>query len=164
MIDHAGGFGRHDHVCWPSDEQSEFLTAAVEFLTDGLDAGQRLIYVNEGAPEQLRRDVADLGAVGELERTGALVVCPVEAFCDPAAGVVPAQQLAFCDVQVAQALADGFTGVRIAAQVTRLAAQPLSWPNHVRWEQLADSYMNTRPWPRCAHMSATPWASPPSGR
>ncbi len=145
VIDSAGGFGHHDHACWPFDEPSEFVAAAVEFLADGLDGGQRLIYVNEGTPEQLRHDLADLGGVSELERTGALALCPVEAFCDPSAGVVSAQQLAFWDALVARAHAEGFTGVRFAAQVTCLAAPPLSWLTHVRWEQLADSYIDMRP-------------------
>jgi anti-anti-sigma regulatory factor len=145
VIAHAGGFGPRDHVCWAFDDAADFRNAAVDFLADGLHLGQRLVYVNEGSPEVLAHHLRGLGPIDDLLDRGALVVCPLDEFCDPTVGVTPERQLALCDQQVTQALADGFTGVRFAAQVTRLAAEPLSWLNHARWEQLADSYMNSRP-------------------
>ncbi|MGN6255186.1 MAG: MEDS domain-containing protein [Solirubrobacterales bacterium] len=57
-----------------------------------------------------------------------------------------------CDAQLAAyaaatdaALADGYTGLRVAAQVTDLVDDPRAWEAHVRWESVADRFMSVRP-------------------
>ena len=47
-----------------------------------------------------------------------------------------------CAAATDQALAEGFTGLRVAADVTELAIDPTS---HCRWESVADRFMSEQP-------------------
>jgi ABC-type transporter Mla MlaB component len=88
--------------------------------------------------EALHRNTLPFGGTDELLATGALQVLDhTEAY----AGAPPftaEQQLAFYDAATRQAVVDGFTGLRVAAEVSALAADPATRPALVRWERLAD--------------------------
>jgi anti-anti-sigma regulatory factor len=134
-----------DHACLIFEESIEFERTAVEFLYAGLGLEQRLVYVGEGDPDSLAQSIGHLGDVDRLRDTGTLVISTIEEFCDPRVGVIAEDQLDRGRALLDGALADGYAGVRFAADVTRLAAEPLSWTNHLRWEQLADAEMDGLP-------------------
>jgi ABC-type transporter Mla MlaB component len=135
----------NDHACLIYDDRAEFISVAVAFLRAGLRLHQRLVYIGDEELPTLAREVSALGDVDALIEGGVLILCPLAGFCDPHAGVVPEEQLAKCERLMYDALRDGFVGVRFATDVTALAAVPLSWTNHVRWEQLVDSAMDGQP-------------------
>ena len=53
--------------------------------------------------------------------------------------------LAMYSAATEQALADGHSGLRVAAEVTALVADPANHACHTRWESVADRYMASHP-------------------
>ena len=54
-------------------------------------------------------------------------------------------QLALYGGATEEALKEGFTGLRVAADVTALVGEPSMWDAHVAWEAVADRYMASMP-------------------
>jgi len=138
VVSDLQGLGRHDHVCWIYDDVLDYGAAAREFLLDGLSRGERLLCVGEGAIRAATEGPTALPDVAELVRTGRLDLLPVSAVYEagPERRTV-AEQLHFYSQAVDRALADGYAGLRVAAEVTELAADP----DHVAWEQAADRFI-----------------------
>jgi hypothetical protein len=88
--------------------------------------------------EALHRNTLPFGGTDELLATGALQVLDLTGAHAGTAQCTPEQQLAFYDAATRQAVDDGFTGLRVAAEVSALAADPETRPALVRWEHLAD--------------------------
>ena len=133
--------GPADHVCWVYDDAPDLDAAAGRFLAGGLARGERLLVVGDGLLEALHRDTLPFGGTDELLATGALQVLDLTGAYAGASPFMPEQQLTFYDAATRQAVDDGFTGLRLAAEVTALAADPATRPALVRWEHLADDLM-----------------------
>ncbi|MGN6255187.1 MAG: MEDS domain-containing protein [Solirubrobacterales bacterium] len=69
-IGSGGGLGGDGHACWAFDHGSDFAAVAVEFLDDGLRAGQRLAYVGSEAAAEQRERLDPLGDVGSMIDAG----------------------------------------------------------------------------------------------
>ena len=144
-IDSGSGLGADAHACWCFDQPQDFADASVEFLSDGLRSGQRLAYVGcEPAAEQRER-LERLGDVGGMIDTGALQLLELGGLYRPGERIDAEAQVATYAAATDAALADGYTGLRVAAQVTDLVAEPKTWEAHVRWESIADRVMSTMP-------------------
>jgi hypothetical protein len=130
--------GPTDHVCWVYDDVGDLDDAAGRFLAGGLARGERLLVVGDGMIEALHRSTLPFGGTDELLATGALQVLDLTTAHSGNARFTPEQQLAFYDAATRQAVDDGFTGLRVAAEVTALAADPATRPALVRWERLTD--------------------------
>jgi anti-anti-sigma regulatory factor len=128
-------------VCWVYDDPRDLDTAAARFLAGGLARGERLLVVGDGMIETLNRNILPFGGTDALLDAGALHVLDLSTAYDCTARSTPAQQLEFCDAATRRARDDGFTGLRVAAEVSALAADPASRPALVRWERLADDFM-----------------------
>lgn len=133
--------GPADHVCWVYDDPRDLDTAAAQFLEGGLARGERLMVVGDGMIETLHQDTLPFGGTDALLATGALQILDLDTAYVGATQFAPEQQLAFYDAATRQALADGFTGLRVAAEVSALAAAPESRAALVRWEHLVDDLM-----------------------
>ncbi|RKT54400.1 MEDS domain-containing protein [Saccharothrix australiensis] len=136
------GHGRHEHLCWSYGEPSEFTGRAGRFLADGLALGQRVRLVGAGDADALTallRGTAGLGAA--LDSGAAQVVPPAasHAVTDPEA-LVAAHAAA-----TEEALADGYTGLRVVAEATALVRTPAHLAALLRYEYLVDRYMVGRP-------------------
>lgn len=144
-VDHVGGLGSSGHVCWAYDDVRQFARPALQWLGDGVELGQRLIYVSGRPLDRMRRDVAALPGVEDLlERSALQLVCLPDVY-DLDAPLVAEEQLATYSAATEQALADGYTGLRVLADVSDLVRDPARRPAHVRWEHLADEFMAERP-------------------
>ncbi len=130
--------GPADHVCWVYDDARELDDAAAEFLGGGLARGERLLVVGDGMIETLDRHTLPFGGTDALVATGALEILDLGAAYVGGAQFTPQQQLAFYEAATRKALEDGFTGLRVAADISTLAADPESRADLVRWEHLAD--------------------------
>jgi len=137
--------GLHDHLCWTYASHDEFLDAAVTFLASGVAAGLRVMYVADSPARELREHVAPIGDVDRLCAAGTLILQPLPDVYGTDTAVVPEQQLAVYAAATDQALADGYTGLRAAADVTRLLANPADRAEFARWEHLADRYIVDHP-------------------
>jgi anti-anti-sigma factor len=141
LLSEPAGVEDADHVCWAYDDDAAFEAAAVRFLRAGLDRGDRLMWVGDGAAERLSRAGGALSRVEDLTARGALELVPVSAGY-PLGGVFsPDEQLAFYDGRTRRARAEGYTGLRVVAEVTALASDERHSAGFLRWEHLADDFV-----------------------
>jgi DcmR-like sensory protein len=137
-IDAASELGPHGHACWAFDREGEFVDAALEFFSDGLRLGERLIYVS-GEPVMAQRERLDqLGDVGGLIDRGALQLLDLGTIYRPGDRIDVEAQVALYEGAADAARADGFAGVRVASQATDFLAEPEAWSDRLRWESAAD--------------------------
>ncbi|MEU5692645.1 MEDS domain-containing protein [Actinosynnema sp. NPDC020468] len=141
VLDAVQGLGLHDHVCWPFDTQADFIARAREFLTDGLAAGQEAWYIAEGPVEEL---TTHLSGLEDALTSGALKVVSLnDAYQERA--VEPHVQAAAYAVATEDALAAGYTGLRVAAEATPLVRGDAALDAFCRYEHLVDRYMTAKP-------------------
>jgi hypothetical protein len=143
-IDAGGGLGHDGHACWGFDDKDEFVAATLEFLTDGLRLGQRLAYVGSEPVAEQRERLDPLGGVGRLIDSGALQLFELSDLYRVGEPIDVDAQLAAYLAATDAAFADGYSGLRVAAQATDLVAEPETWEAHVRWESTADRVLSTR--------------------
>lgn len=137
-IDSGSGLGHNGHACWGFDDRQEFADAALEFLTDGLRHGQRLAHVGSEPVAEQRERLEPLGGVGGLIDSGALQLFELGDLYRVGEPVDTEAQLAVYSAATEAARTDGYTGLRVAAQVTDLVSEPETWDAHVHWESTAD--------------------------
>ena len=115
------------------------------WLADGLRLGQQAFYVADRSPQELMADLAALPEVDELVATGSIAVFPTSQLYDLSRPIDPVEQLAIYDRAVRAAIDSGFDGIRVAADITSLVADPGRRSAHVHWEQVADRYIARQP-------------------
>jgi len=144
-VDPPFAAGLHDHACWEYTSKSDRGAAAASWLVDGLKAGQRAVYVGDGPSAKHRAELSEWLDVAGLAGRGALMVFGMEDLYDLSRPIDAEQQLAVYAGAVDQALADGYAGIRVAADITPLVEDPDRRPSHLRWEQIADRYIASHP-------------------
>jgi anti-anti-sigma regulatory factor len=135
-------YGCSDHAAYGYVHEDERGEVARAWLLDGLAAGQRAGYVSDGFDDPAVDRDATLCAARD---DGAFVRATTSDLYDLSRPIDAAEQLATYDALVCQALAEGYTGLRVAVDVTPLVADPARRPAHLRWEQLADRYIAEHP-------------------
>lgn len=132
--------GCSDHACRAYTTRAERDAAAIEWLLEGVELGQRLLAIthDDDAGAGLRDAFAD-AAGAELAREAAHV--RVDEFYDLSAPVdIDAQRSRYSN-EVARAVADGFNGVRVFCDITALLTNAARRSGHARWEHAADAWM-----------------------
>lgn len=137
--------GADGHACWAFDQREEFLDAAIDFLADGLHLRQRIAYVGSEPVAVQREQLGSLGDVDAMVGAGTLQLFELGDLYRVGEPIDIETQLAIYDSATDAALADGYTGLRVAAQVTDLVTAPDTWDAHVRWESTADRVFSGRP-------------------
>ena len=136
----------HSHQCWVFDDHADFRAAAVEFLADGLARGLRVRYVAAGDEETLRAELAPLKRLEEARRPGAVEVLPVSGDYSGGERWVDARtQVKVYAADTRTAVADGFTGLRVAADATMLVRTPTQLDAFARYEHQIDRYITLAP-------------------
>lgn len=115
------------HVCLAFDSRAELEARARDFLAAGRAAGERTWFVAADAPALPLPFVP----LGDTYRAGAVV--------DPRA------QVAAYAAATEQALADGFTGLRVAADATPLVRTAAQLDAFAQYEYRVDRYMRDHP-------------------
>lgn len=141
----TSGLGLHGHACWVYADEGEFRAGALAFLEDGVELGQRLMYVGPGSVQKLRKDLEGLDGLDHLLASGGLRIMPLENAYDVGSPVDPVAQLTLYSAATSSALVDGYTGLRVVAEVTPLVLDPELWPSHTHWESVADRYVAKNP-------------------
>jgi hypothetical protein len=141
----ASAFGPSAHAAWGYSTGGERARAACEWLGDGLRQGYRAGYVADAPADELVAELVDLPDRDAARRDGALLVFSLSDLYDLSAPIDATAQLAVYAGAVEQALRDGFRGLRVAADITALVADPARRPAHLRWEQVADRYISQHP-------------------
>lgn len=128
-----------DHVCWVYDDDGgtdeRFDDAVAQFLDGGRARGERLLVIGERVIDALSDEVAQLRGSGALE-----TLTLAEAYAG-SGEFTPEQQLAYYEDQTRRALDDGFRGLRVVAEASGLAADPVELARLVAWEHVADAYI-----------------------
>jgi anti-anti-sigma regulatory factor len=135
--------GPHDHLCWPFDDRAEFLRLLADFLSAGLAQGLKVVYAAEGSPESMRADLAAIPRLEEEIARGALELAALGDLYEAGAPLDPEHTLETFADATETALADGFLGLRAAADSTSLVQSDAQLDAFVAWEHLADRYMAT---------------------
>jgi anti-anti-sigma regulatory factor len=121
-------------------------------MVAGLELGQRCLYVGDGPHDALLAELPPVLALDVALGSGALTVMSSSEVYDVTAPTDAASQLAVYAATVNRAVADGFAGLRVVADITPLVVDPARRPAHLQWEQVADRYMTDHPWaPLCLY-------------
>jgi hypothetical protein len=132
-------------VCRGYRQREEFVVRACEFLAEGLAAGERVLYAAPGAPEVLAGQLRAAGAIDEGLRGGAVQIASLDSTYTTGIVVDPAAQVRLYAAATEEALAAGYTGLRVAADATQLVSTPAQLDAFTRYEHLVDRYMATHP-------------------
>ncbi len=129
----------HDHIGWVFSGQAEFAGLARPYLAEGAGRGERLMYV---AADPERQPIGGLREV--LGRDALQVASIAEVY--GASGIVDAdRQRATFEAALADALAAGYSGIRVAADNTPLVSDDQRLAAWLRWEIVADRMMSEKP-------------------
>jgi hypothetical protein len=138
-----GGCRVSSHFCWSYDDVQPFDEYAREFLLAGLAKGERVWFVagpRAGTTADWLRDVAATSSL-----PGAVRVTSAEAAYVGGDAVDPAGQVALYAAATEDALAGGFTGLRVVADVTSMIRTDLQREAFARYEYVIGRYMRTAP-------------------
>jgi hypothetical protein len=135
--------GTSDHVCWIYDDDAAFDRAVQEFLAGGLARGERLLCVGERVIESLRDVALSPGEVESLVADGTLELQTLAQAYEAAGPFLPEDQLSYYDTATRRAIDAGYRGLRVIAEVSTLAADPVTRSELVRWEHVADGYISS---------------------
>jgi hypothetical protein len=133
------------HVCRGYRRRDEFAAGAWAFLAAGLAAGERVLYVAPGDPGVIAGQLRAAGPFAEGLRSGAVQIASVDATYTTGTVVDPAGQAGLYAAATSEALAAGYTGLRVAADATSLVRTPAQLDAFARYEHLIDRYMATHP-------------------
>jgi len=140
-IESGVGLGPSDHVCWAYSSDAERGALSRQFLADGVAAGAKVLLIGPGSDDQLADEVAGLAGVESLLATGQLEFVSLSTRYDSAWLVDPTAQAQAYAAATAAAIADGFTGLRVAADATVLALDPDRRAAFARYEHEMDRLM-----------------------
>jgi len=121
----AGSDVRHSsHLCLPFETNDEKHAATVTFIHEGLSRGARCLYVGTKDDfDTLGRGLEELGiCTRRASSRGALMYRTVEEVYLYGGVFDPPRALDHTDALIDAALVDGFTGLRITAELTRIPA------------------------------------------
>jgi signal transduction histidine kinase len=111
---------RGQHACLLYDKQDDPLAIVAPFVAVGLEAGERCVYVvgeHEPARIESSLETAGIDVTRQIER-GALVLLSRWEVSFPNGEFDPAAMIGFVRQTLNQTLADGFTGLRVVAEMT----------------------------------------------
>jgi DcmR-like sensory protein len=135
----AVGLGPHDHLCWAYDDPAVFRDRAVEFVTRAVADGYRVIYAADD--EFARAHLAGFEAIQEAVRRGAVRIDSLAQRYTSGEVIDAERQVEVYAEATESALAAGYAGLRVVADVTRLVGSPEHLDAFARYESLADRYM-----------------------
>ncbi len=144
-IESAGHLGLDGHACWAFDQREEFTDAVLEFLAEGLHLGQRIAFMGDEPAAAQRERLSALGDVDELAGSGALLFFQLRDLYPKGRAMDFDAQVALFAAATDASVGDGYTGLRVAADVTDLAADPETREAHLRWECFADRALSVKP-------------------
>jgi MEDS: MEthanogen/methylotroph, DcmR Sensory domain/STAS domain len=133
--------GATDHVCWVYEDDAAFDHAVAEFLAGGLQRGERLLCVGERVIESLHGIDLPAQDVAALVAAGAVQTQTLAEACAAAGPFRHGGQQAYYAAATERALAEGYRGLRVIAEVSTLAADPAIRPELVRSEHVADDFI-----------------------
>jgi hypothetical protein len=144
MRNHGSRFGLvrmgpHDHIGWVFSGPHEFAALAEPYLAEGASRNELLMYVADDP------DTSAFGAWTKSLAPGALTGATVTDVYGESGIVDAAKQRATFAQVLGEALAAGYTGIRVAADNTPLVLDQQRIEAWMRWETVADHFMSQNP-------------------
>jgi ABC-type transporter Mla MlaB component len=141
VLSHIPEAGTSDHVCWVYDDDAAFDRAVEEFLAGGLARGERLLCVGERVIDRLQGLTLPERDVPALIASGALETQTLAQAYEAAGPFLPENCLSYYETATQRALDEGYRGLRVIAEASVLAADPVTRSALVRWEHVADDFI-----------------------
>ncbi|WP_307867796.1 MEDS domain-containing protein [Umezawaea beigongshangensis] len=141
----ARGFGPRDHLCWAYTDPGDMRVRMREFLADGLELGQRVSWIASGPLEDLVDDLRGVPMFDRALDSGAASVSSIDDSYPFGTVVDPPGQVGVYAEATADAVAAGFTGLRVVAEATPLVRTSAQREAFLRYEHLVDRYMTGHP-------------------
>ena len=129
----------HDHMGWVFAGSSGFAALAGPFLAEGAARGERLMYVAADPSPVALAGLSEVFGLRALQVASTAEVYGASGVVDP-----PSQRATFA-AALADARAEGYSGIRVAADNTSLVADEVRLAAWIRWEILADRFMSENP-------------------
>ena len=148
MIGPVGSYrelGLQDHVCWVHGDRGDYHPHLGEFFRDGIKRRLRVTYLGSGNAGELRELVGRVAGTGPLRCGKAVRVVCFEEFYGAGEPVDPAAVIKRYDAATQEALADGYRGLRIGADLTDLVRVPERQDAFARCEVLLERYSSRHP-------------------
>ena len=139
------GLRQGDHVCWAYDPERGFGVVAAQFLAEGVALGERVLFVGEGDTAQLVGELASLPGRDALLASGQLQVQSMSDVYLGNGGLDPVAQTELFAAAGAAALEDGYTGLRVAGDLTGLVRDASRWEDVRAYEIVVDSVIAAHP-------------------
>ena len=117
------GFGLRDHSCWVHGDRGDYRPRLTGFFREGLERGLRVAYLGPGSAGELREHLGRLAGSGPLLARGAIRVICLEEIYGAGGPVDPAEVISRYAAATQEALADGYQGLRVSADVTDWSAR-----------------------------------------
>ena len=143
----AGSDVRHSsHVCLPFETDDEKHEATVAFIHEGLSRSARCMFIGTKDDfDELGRSLEDLGiCTRRATARGALQYRTVEEVYLYGGIFDPPRALDHTDALIDAALVDGFSGLRLTAELTRIPA-PGEWQKIVWYDAMVNERFARRP-------------------
>ena len=148
MIGPVGSYrelGLQDHVCWVHGDRGDYRPRLGEFFRDGLERGLRVAYLGSGDAGELGELLGRVAETGPLWSGGAVRVISFEEFYGAGERVDPVAVIKRYDTATQEALADGYQGLRVSADVTDLVRAPERQEAFAQCEFLLERYSSRHP-------------------
>jgi PAS domain S-box-containing protein len=132
------------HLCTTHEGMAEQIAVAVPFIKDGLTRGERCVYIGgESTTEELTRALSASGVdvARELERGALQFATYVDVAYLDSGEFDPHVMVDFLRRMEAQAIADGFPGVRGAGDMTWAMGVGVSADRLIEYEVLLDQFL-----------------------
>ena len=139
------GLGVQDHLCWVHGDRGDYRPGLSEFFRDGLGRGLRVAYLGPGNAGELRDLLGGVVDTGTLVSGEAVRVIFFEEFYGAGEPVDPSAVIKRYDAATQEALADGYRGLRVGADVTDLVRAPEQRDAFARCEFLLERYSARHP-------------------
>ena len=123
-LDRAHGLGPGDHAGWAYDDVSELRAACVDYLADGLDRRERLVYLGGRPRDALVDDLTGLAGRDALLDDGRLSVVTIKEHLDRGGAIDARMQLDARRQMARDAVAAGYSGLRVVGDITEVVVRP----------------------------------------
>ncbi|HWJ53743.1 MAG TPA: MEDS domain-containing protein [Propionibacteriaceae bacterium] len=137
------GLSPGDHVCWPFHHHEDLVAGARAYLAEGLARDERVAYVSDRPPGELRHDLDGLPDLDEHLERGRLLLVPFGTLPATNPSVRPSAELPVLAAMSAEALEAGYRSLRMFAHGSVRAQHPAQRAEHVRYEHLIDRFCLT---------------------
>src|SRR5262249_10846263 len=139
------GFGLQDHLCWVHGDPWDYRPRLTEFFREGLERGLQVAYLGAGNAGELREQLGRFADLGPLLAHEAVQVISFEEIFGAGEPVDPAEVIKKFAAATQEALAEGYRGLRVSADVTDLVRAPEQQDAIARCEFLLERYSSRHP-------------------